>query len=251
MNFETLLYEERKQVAWVTLNRPEVHNAFNRQMQVELRAVWQSLRRNDTINAVVITGAGPKAFCTGIDRAEALGEDRPRDKRVVSVGASPFMFDDPGQNIGPKANDCWKPVIAAVNGMACGGAFYILGEVDVIVAADHATFFDPHVTYGMAASFESMHMLQKMPLGEVLRMQLLGNFERMSAERAHQIGAVSEIVPADDLLIAAAWVAAATASQPAWPVQATLRAIWAANDAGRRAGLEQGYSFVKLGSDEE
>src|SRR5256714_14997924 len=75
--------------------------------------------------------------------------------------------------------------------MACGGAFYMLGEVDVIIAAEPATFFDPHVTYGMAASFESMHMLSKMPLGEVLRMQLLGSHERLSAGRAPQIGLVS------------------------------------------------------------
>ena len=61
------------------------------------------------------------------------------------------MFDDPGDNINPKANDLWKPVIAAVNGMACGGALYLLGESDIIIAAEHATFFDPHVTYGMVA----------------------------------------------------------------------------------------------------
>ena len=56
-------------------------------------------------------------------------------------------------------------MIAAVNGMACGGAFYMLGEVEFIIAADHATFFDPHVTYGMTAAFEPIHMLQKMPFG--------------------------------------------------------------------------------------
>ena len=251
MDFETLLYEERHKVAYITLNRPEVHNAFNIQMQVELRAVWQSLRLNGGVNAAVITGEGPKAFCTGIDRTETMSEYGQRERKVGAVGGSPFMFDDPGANVGPKANDCWKPVIAAVNGMACGGAFYILGEADIIVAADHATFFDPHVTYGMAASFESMHMLQKMPLGEVIRMQLLGNFERMSAQRAHQIGAVSEVFSSSELMGAASWIAETIASQPSLPVQATLRAIWAANDLGRRAALEQGYAFIGLGSNAE
>ena len=66
------------------------------------------------------------------------------------------MIDDPGLLLGPKSADLWKPVVAAVNGMACGGAFYLLGEVETIVAADHATFFDPHTTYGMAAGFEPM-----------------------------------------------------------------------------------------------
>ena len=106
------------------------------------------------------------------------------------------MFNDPGDNIGPKSCDLWKPVIAAVNGMACGGAFYMLGETEFIIAAEHATFFDPHVTYGMVAAFEPIHMLQKLPFGEIMRISLLGNYERMSAARAHQIGMVCEVVPA-------------------------------------------------------
>ncbi|MCA1830119.1 MAG: enoyl-CoA hydratase/isomerase family protein [Actinobacteria bacterium] len=245
---EALLYEERNKVAWITLNRPEVHNAFNIAMQQELRDAWRALRANDGINAVVITGAGEKAFCTGIDRAETMGEGR----RVSgSPGSTPFMFDDPGANIGPKSNDLWKPVIAAVNGMACGGAFYILGESDIIVAADNATFFDPHVTYGMTASFESMHMLQRMPLGEVLRMQLLGNYERMSAQRAHQIGLASEVVEPGSLLEAAAWIAETIASQPPLAVQGTLRAIWAAQDLPRSDALAHAFTYVKLGTNAE
>ena len=91
------------------------------------------------------------------------------------------MFNDPGDNIGPKSCDLWKPVIAAVNGMACGGAFYMLGEVEFIIAAEHATFFDPHVTYGMTAAFEPIHMRAIMPFPEIMRLSLLGNYERMSA----------------------------------------------------------------------
>src|SRR5688572_27856446 len=160
---ETLLYEEVDGVAWVTLNRPEVHNAFNARMQHELREVWTGMRRNDDVRVAVLTGAGDRAFCTGIDRAETMGEGSDGAEKVVGSGSTPFMFDDPGDNIGPKSCDLWKPVVAAVNGMACGGAFYMLGEVEFIVAADHATFFDPHVTYGMTAAFEPIHMLQKMP----------------------------------------------------------------------------------------
>ena len=73
-NLETLLYEERDGVAIVTLNRPEVHNAFNRAMEHELQHVWRSLRYDDRIRAVVLTGAGEKAFCTGIDRNESIAE---------------------------------------------------------------------------------------------------------------------------------------------------------------------------------
>ena len=94
------------------------------------------------------------------------------------------MMDDPGLLLGPKTAGFWKPVVAAVNGIACGGAFYMLGEVECIVAAEHATFFDPHVTYGMTAAFEPMLMLTRMPFGEIMRLTLLGNYERLSAVRA-------------------------------------------------------------------
>jgi enoyl-CoA hydratase/carnithine racemase len=158
-------------------------------------------------------------------------------------------MDDPGDNIGPKTNDLWKPVIAAVNGMACGGAFYMLGEVEFIIAADHATFFDPHVSYGMTACFESIHMLQKMPFGEIMRVALLGASERMTAQRAHQIGLVSEIVPADGLRDAATWAATEIAKAPPVAIQGTVRALWMARELSRLQALDQGRILIRLGSD--
>jgi enoyl-CoA hydratase/carnithine racemase len=161
------------------------------------------------------------------------------------------MFDDPGENLGPKSNDLWKPVIAAVNGMACGGAFYMLGEVDFIIAADHATFFDPHVSYGMAAGFEPLHLLPKMPFGEIVRLTLLGNSERMSAQRAHQIGLVSEICPSSELAERASWAAGEIAKAPSLAVQGTLRALWAGRELSRAQALSLGWAFVGLGTDQE
>ena len=143
-------------------------------------------------------------------------------------------------------------MVCAVNGMACGGAFYLLGEVDVIIAADHATFFDPHVTYGMPAVYEPLLMLHRgMPFGEILRMTLLGNHERMSAERAHQIGLVSETCPSAELEERAAWVADAIASAPAAPMQATLRTLWAGRELSRRQALDLGNTLLNLGMSEE
>lgn len=254
--YETLLYDEKDGVAWVTLNRPEVHNAFNVQMQRELHTLWRSLRRNDDVRVAVLTGAGDKAFCTGIDRTETMGEAPPsaaggRSERGVGAASTPFMFDDPGANIGPKSCDLWKPVVAAVNGMACGGAFYILGEVEFVIAAEHATFFDPHVTYGMTAAFEPMHMLQKMPFHEIMRIALLGNHERLSAKRAYEIGLVSEVVPADKLRDAAQWAADAIASAPPLAIQGTVRSIWAARELSRSQALSLGYAFVGLGTNSE
>jgi len=161
------------------------------------------------------------------------------------------MFNDPGDNIGPKSSDLWKPVIAAVNGMACGGAFYMLGEVEFIIAAEHATFFDPHVTYGMTAAFEPIHMADRMPFGEIMRLSLLGNYERLSAQRAHEIGLVSEVVPKEQLEEAATWAANAIAAQPQLAIQGTVRAVWAARELSNRQAVALGYAFVGLGTDQD
>ena len=252
-DYETLGYEERDGVAWVTLNRPDRLNAFNSLMQRELHDCWRKLRRHDDVRCVVLTGAGDKAFCTGIDRMEQMGgdTDESTDEDVVGSGSTPFHFNDPGDNIGPKSSDLWKPVIAAVNGMACGGAFYMLGEVEFIIAAEHATFFDPHVTYGMTASFEPIHMADRMPFGEIMRLSLLGNYERLSAQRAHEVGLVSEVVPKDQLHDTAAWAANAIASQPQLAIQGTVRAIWAARELSNRQAVALGYAFVGLGTDQD
>ncbi len=243
--FETITIDFDGNVAWVTLNRPDVLNAFNSLMQKEIRETWRAFREMDEVHAVVLTGSGGKSFCVGIDRD---GDMSALDDSENLYGTSNnFMYDDPGDDLGPKSCDLWKPVICAVNGMCCGGAFYFLAESDIIIAAEHATFFDPHVTYGMPAVYEPMKMAQRMPLGEILRMTLLGNHERLSAETAKRIGLVSEIVPMDDLRNRASWISSAIASQPTIAVQASLRAIWAANDLGRLDALSHAPSLLSTG----
>jgi enoyl-CoA hydratase/carnithine racemase len=240
-DYETLLYEERNGVAWVTLNRPEVNNAFNARMQSELKALWISLKKNDDVRCVVLTGAGEKAFCSGIDR-EIMDD-------WSGLPQNQWSFpEDIGLNIGPKTNALWTPVIVAVNGMACGGAFYLLGEAEFVIASETATFFDPHTTYGMVAGFESVHLLQKAPFQEVMRIALLGNYERMSAARAHEIGLVSEVVPTDKLTEAATWAAEAIASQSPAAIQGTVRALWMANEVPRRVALDLSPMVVRLGT---
>jgi enoyl-CoA hydratase/carnithine racemase len=247
-DYESILYEETDGVAWVTLNRPAALNAFDPTMQRELRELWLALRTNDDVRCIVITGAGDRAFCTGLDRGQidSIG-DVPEGK--LPGYNTPWDFDDPGKSVSPKSNDLWKPVIAAVNGMACGGAFYILGEADFIIAAEHATFFDPHVTYGMTAAFEPINLLHKAPFQEVVRLSLLGAHERMSATRAHQIGLVSEVVPPDELHERVRWAAETIASQPELAIQGTLRALWAGLELTRRQALDSAFLFTNIGTD--
>ena len=240
----TIRYEATDGVATITLDRADRHNAFTTAMCDEMAAVWAHVREDDDVRAIVVTGAGDKAFCTGIDRDEVPAEDG------VGYAFDPLTYRDPGGRLGPRSNECWKPVVAAINGMACGGAFYLLGEADILVAADHATFFDPHVTYGMPAVFEPSLMLRRMPFGEVMRMTLLGNHERISAARAMEIGLVTEVVPLADLPAAAHRIAAAIASQPPTAVQASLRSLWAARELTRAQMLDVGNTFLNLAMSE-
>ena len=249
-SYETLSVTKDDGIAWVSLNRPEVRNAINKRMQAELHEVWHGFRYDDDVRCVVLTGEGDH-FCTGIDRAEAVSED---NNAAMAAGdfpdyPTPWMYDDPGRDVGPKACDLWKPVIAAVQGMACGGAFYMLGEVEFIIAADDAVFFDPHVTYGMTAAFEPMQMLAKMPFHEIMRLSLLGAHERMSAERAREVGLVTEVVPRDELPERAGWAARVIADSPPLVVQGTMRALWTALEVPRTQAIGLANLFTRVGSD--
>ncbi|MFD9355630.1 enoyl-CoA hydratase/isomerase family protein [Streptomyces sp. NPDC060031] len=224
-------------VAVVTLDRERRHNAIDLATAAALGEVWRELRHEEDVRAVVLTGAGTAAFCTGIDR----GADVPQP-------ASPYSADDPLIAIGPKACDLWKPVIAAVNGMACGGAFYLLGESEFIVSSSSATYFDPHTTYGMVSAYEAVYMAQRMPFGEAARMSLMGTAERLSAQRAYEIGLVSELAAPEELLPAALRAARTLAGFPTEAVQGTVRALWSAKQAALQQALTQAPALIALGN---
>ncbi|MFE8947485.1 enoyl-CoA hydratase/isomerase family protein [Streptomyces sp. NPDC007856] len=224
-------------VAVVTLDRPHRLNAIDLDMARELGTVWRALRFDDSVRAVVLTGGGERAFCTGIDRDV-----------VVPQPSSPYMQDDPLLTVGPKASGLWKPVVAAVRGMACGGAFYLLGECEFVVADPTAVFFDPHTSYGMVSAYESMLMAARMPYGEVARMMLMGTAERISARRAREIGLVSEVTEEGGALAAAVRCASVIAGYPAEGVQGTVRALWAAREAALAQAFAQAPPLVALGN---
>ncbi|RPE43020.1 enoyl-CoA hydratase/carnithine racemase [Streptomyces sp. Ag109_O5-1] len=224
-------------VAVLTLDRPEKLNSIDLTTAAGLTDTWRALRFDDAVRAVVLTGAGGRAFSTGLDR-----------DAVVPQPSSPYSQDDPLLAIGPKANDLWKPVVAAVAGMACGGAFYLLGEADFVIADETATFFDPHTSYGMVSAYESVLLAQRMPYGEVARMVLMGNAERMGARRAYEVGLVSEVTGAGRALEAAVRCATVIAGYPTEGVQGSVRALWAAKEAARERGFAQAPHLIALGN---
>ena len=237
MEFETVLYDVADHVATVTLNRPQALNSFTQQMCDEFSEIWKRVREDDNIHVVVLRAAGDRAFCTGVDVKDG-----------IDIHDNVWSQRDPGEQLSPKLNQVWKPVVCAVHGMAAGGAFYWINESDIVICSDDASFFDPHVTYGMTSALEPIGLARRIPLGEVLRWALLGNDERMSPKRALEIGLVSEVVTRDRLWDRAAELAAQIAAKPAVAIQGTVRAIWESLDSTRSQALRQGLSYTQLGN---
>jgi E-phenylitaconyl-CoA hydratase len=235
----TVLFEVAGHVATITLNRPEKLNAFNEKMTREIAGIWQRVRDDDDIRVAVLRAAGDRAFCTGIDMSEGPWWN----------GQSVWNQEDPGVLLGPKQHRVWKPVIAAVHGMAAGGGMYFINESDIVICSDDATFFDPHANGGMVSALEPVGMLRRgVPLGDVLRWALLGNEERITAATALRLGLVTEVLPRAELWPAAAALAAQIASRRPEAIQGTVRAIWESLDEPPSVSQRHGLAYTQLGN---
>jgi enoyl-CoA hydratase/carnithine racemase len=237
-SYSTILFETSGDaVATITLDRPEVLNAFDRRMCEEMRDAWRRVKDDPRINAVVLRGAGDRAFCAGLDVKKPYGQ--PDDV---------WNHEDPGELLSPKWQKVWKPVVCAVQGLCTAGAFYFINESDIVICSDDATFFDSHVTQGLVSALEPIGLMRKIGLGETLRMALVGNDERVSAQTAMRIGLVTEVVQRDQLWARAHDIAAAIARKPKSATQGTVRAIWESLDRPYRAAMEQGLLYTRLGN---
>jgi E-phenylitaconyl-CoA hydratase len=235
----TLLFEQTDHVATITLNRPERLNSFNETMVEEFAAVWRHVRDEDDIHCVVLRAAGERAFSTGLDVKEGPWWSD------VSV----FHQEDPGSVLGPKTQKVWKPVIAAVHGIAAGGAFYFLNESDIIICSEEATFFDPHASGGIVSALEPIGLLQRnVPLGDVMRWALTGNDERLSAQTALRLGIVTEVVPRSELWGQAHKLALEIASRRPLGIQGTVRAVWESMDLFPTVAKRMGLAYPQLGN---
>jgi enoyl-CoA hydratase/carnithine racemase len=237
MDLKTVLFEVTDHVATITLNRPQAMNSFNQQMLDDFSTIWDRVKTDDDVRVVVLRGSGERAFSTGMDVKEGID----RHPNVWSQ-------TDPGEFLSPKLNQVWKPLVCAVHGMAAGGAFYWLNEADILICSDDATFFDPHVSYGLTAALEPIGLARRIPLGETLRIALLGLDERVSAARALQIGLVSEVLPGAELWDRADAVARIIAAKPPAAIQGTVRAIWESLDSTRTQALRTGLSYTQIGN---
>ncbi len=237
VDFETIKLEKQDGIAVLTLNRPHRHNAISGAMTRELPKAWADIKADPNVVVVIVTGAGERALCTGID----VGE-------VAAGGAQVGEPDKAGtlESVMFTAihNKCWKPVITAVNGMVVGGGLHFIADSDIIICSDNATFFDTHVKVGLVSAQEPVGLTRRIPLETVLRMSLMGGAERMSAQRAYEIGLVSQVVPFKDLMPTAKDIAKKIMGNSPAAMMRTKRAIWEGLDYGLDKALEHAWDII-------
>lgn len=184
-----VLYEKKDHVAYVTLNRPEVLNAFNRAMHRRLREVWQDFREDDDAWVAVLTGAGDRAFSSGQDVRE-IGE---RAADAVRRSFWETWFGDDLQ----EGLEVWKPIIAAVNGYCLGEGMTLILACDFRIASERASFGFPEVSLGLPTIVGAIRAPRIVGLGNALELLLIG--DRIDAQRAFQMGLVHKVVPHESL----------------------------------------------------
>ena len=222
---ETLHLERRGPVGWLINNRPEQLNAMNALMREEFEVAWKALDDDPEVRVIVHTGEG-RAFQTGVDVSEIAGDGVGMERYRESVEQWDLHFTS-------WHNDVWKPVITAVNGLCAGGAFHWIADADIVIAASDAQFFDPHVSVGQVVSIEAIGLMKKMPVEAVMRMAFTGRYERMPAQRAYELGMISEVVdPPERLRDAAQELAEKIAKNSPAAMAATKRALWGALELG-------------------
>lgn len=198
-----VLSELTNNVLVITLNRPEAGNALNGALSEGLSNALTEAAENDDVRTIVVTGAGEKIFCAGMDlKAFAAGED------IAKIGMGFAAL-----------RNCKKPLIAAVNGHALAGGFEVVMMCDLVVAVDSARFGIPEVKRGLFAAGGGVRLPARIPLAVALEMGLTG--DPIDAARAKELGLINQVVPAAELRDAALALAARVSANGPLAVQAT------------------------------
>lgn len=188
MSYQTLLFDIRDGIAFVTVNRPDKLNALNDQVMAELADAAERIAVEREIHGAIITGSGDKAFIAGADIGD-LSRQGPFDGKARAMR---------GQAVLRRLETCGKPVIAAVNGYALGGGCELAMACHLRVASEGARFGQPEVKLGIAPGYGGTQRLPRL-VGKGVALQLILSGEMIDAREAHRIGLVNKVVPAADL----------------------------------------------------
>ncbi len=189
MTYQTLLFEIKDGIAFVTINRPDKLNALNDQVMLELGSAVDRLATEAEIKGAILTGAGSKSFVAGADIGD-LSRQGPFDGKARAQR---------GQAVLRRLETCGKPVIAAINGFALGGGCELAMACHIRIAGENAKFGQPEVKLGIAPGYGGTQRLPRI-VGKGVALQLILTGEMIDAQEAYRIGLVNKIVPSGDLL---------------------------------------------------
>jgi enoyl-CoA hydratase/carnithine racemase len=192
MAYQTLLYDKRNAIGYVTINRPEKLNALNHQVMEELFDCFQTLQKDEEVRVVILTGSGEKAFVAGADINELAVQTPVEGKETSRFGQQVF---DLIENLG-------KPVIGAINGFALGGGCELAMACTLRIAAETARLGQPEVKLGLIPGYGGSQRLPRL-VGKCRALELILTGDPVTAPEAHRLGLVNQVVPAAELLPAA------------------------------------------------
>jgi Enoyl-CoA hydratase/carnithine racemase len=239
--FETLLFESKNRIGYVTINRPEKLNALNAKAKAELNQLFQNLKADDTVDVVILTGAGENAFVAGTDIKELTELNTKSGKKFSAGGQAIF---DSIENLG-------KPVIAAIHGYALGGGCELALACTIRIAAEDAKFGQPEVTLGIIPGYGGTQRLARL-LGKGKAMELILTGDQIDAQEALRIGLINKVVPAAELMSAAEIIAQKILTKGQFAVRLALKAVNMAHETNLTDGqsLEASLFGVCCGSED-
>jgi enoyl-CoA hydratase/carnithine racemase len=231
---QNVLYEKRGAVAYVTLNRPEVHNCIDVEMSNELIAVWEEVKRDHDVRVAILTGAGDKAFCSGADLKKLIPHIRDASEEENRRRA----FQGPGWAGISGGYEIYTPIIAAINGYCIAGGHELAEFCDIRIAAEHATFGHQEIKWGLMPGDGGCSRLSRIVgLGRAMEIILTGKI--YDAQEAYRIGFVNHVVPAKDLMTKATRMAETIAANAPLATRAAKQAVL--HSVGRP--LREGIAF--------
>lgn len=225
---DVLLFEQKEQIVYITLNRPERMNAISLELSHMLNEALERINADDNTRVVVITGAGERAFCVGMDMKEVTEKTTGGSSIFRQVPTKDFMLG--------KLREVKKPIIAAINGPCYAGGFLLAQNCDLRIAVEDAQFSIREARVGRGSPW-AVPLLWMLPLAVALELTLTA--EPLTAKRAYELGFVNKIVTRDQLMATAKAMAEIIRDNAPLSVMAAKESFYRAMDLGCEAGFEK------------